>query len=665
MLSKKEMAIVAFLLSRERSYVSSGTLANELGSSDRTIRKYLKNIIAILPEYGARINSKQGYGYCMTIERPMEFDMFWQETIRTKKRLDDVTQLEEAVDREYYLLNKLCFEDAVQDFASLCQELYISQTTLKTVLSDIKKQLALYGISLTSNSKCVQLQGKEADIRHFIMDYFFVNSFNESMYAMVENSFLDDVNFAEITIFVLDACRDAKLKLSDFVMHNLVLHIALMVQRIHSGNQLEGFPISEDIQESIEYQVALNILNRVEEAMGIHFPKEEANYIALHLKVKHSVSDAVLACGHEDSLSRHLRQCIEKAAWQTGMKFQGDHQLLNGLRAHMLPLTTRLENKIPLTNPLTNDVKSNYPEVFALTKSAFSQMPELASYQVCDDEWAYIALHVLAAIERYSNRNKLRVLVVCATGYGSAMMLKNRLEKEFKGRLKIVDVVSYYEISEKALHTIDLIISSISLSQMLFLTPVITVSVLLSEQNIEEIRQFIGDKERLVKDDISLNKMTLKEAEKIAKAVFKEKAVLYFEEPLTKEQALKTMIHCLEEASHANFIQDFQEQVKLRESYSSIVYGDVLAFPHPASPRTYTEQVVVAVCKDPIYWDKDHQEVRFIFLLSPSKGTNGHLKYISPSLVSFVNAPKLQKQFMQEPTYQHLITLFTTIMTEL
>lgn len=453
MLSKKEMAIVAFLLSQERNYVSSGKLAKELGSSDRTIRKYLKNIIEVLPKYGAGIDSKQGYGYCLTIERPVEFDMFWQETIRTKKRLTDVTQLEEAADRERYLLNKLCFEHSTQEFDSLCQELYISQTSLKTLLSDIKKQLAAYDITLESNNKSVQLHGKEADIRHFIMDYFFVNSFNESMYAMVENSFLDDINFAEITIFVLDACRDAKLKLSDFVMHNLVLHIALMIKRFHSGNQLEGFPISDAIQESIEYQVALNILNRVEEALAIHFPKEEANYIALHLKVKHSVRDTIH--GNVDNLSRHLQTCIEKTAWETGMKLDEDLNLFNGLMAHMLPLTTRLENNIQLTNPLTSEIKSNYPEVFALTKSAFSQMPELASYYISDDEWAYITLHILAAIERYSNRNKLKVLVVCATGYGSAMMLKNRLEKEFNGRLKIVDVISYYEINEKRLQNID------------------------------------------------------------------------------------------------------------------------------------------------------------------------------------------------------------------
>lgn len=52
---------------------------------------------------------------------------------------------------------------------------------------------------------------------------------------MVGNTFLEGINFAEIMIIVLDECRDAKLKLSDFVMNNLVLHIALMVQRIRSG----------------------------------------------------------------------------------------------------------------------------------------------------------------------------------------------------------------------------------------------------------------------------------------------------------------------------------------------------------------------------------------------------------------------------------------------
>ncbi len=489
MLSKKELAIITFLIHHKEQFVSSATLAEVIGMSDRTVRKYLKELISSLPEHGAHIISKQGRGYCLEIDHSMAFDIFWQESVTSKKRLADVTQVEESVDREDYVLHKFFFEDAVQDFEELCQELYISRTTLKHVLAGIKERIIPYQLELEIIHQHIQIRGKEEDIRHFIMDYFFVTSFDNTLSTMVGNTFLEGINFAEIMIIVLDECRDAKLKLSDFVMNNLVLHIALMVQRIRSGCPLELFSIPTAIRQSDEYQVALRILYRVEEVMGIRFPKEEANYIALHLKVKHSVGKHWQDDNTDEKLQDHLKACIAKISQLTGMTLETDTNLFQGLLAHMMPLTTRLENHIQLTNPLTEEIKSQYPEIFTLTKQTFSDLLVCQKNDVSDDEWAYISLHLMAAIERYSNRHKLRVLVVCATGYGSAMMLKNRLEKEFEGRLRIVDVISYYEITEERLKTVDLIISSISLANLMFLTPVITVSVFLSNQDIETIRQ--------------------------------------------------------------------------------------------------------------------------------------------------------------------------------
>lgn len=470
MLSKKELAIITFLIHHKEQFVSSATLAEVIGMSDRTVRKYLKELISSLPEHGAHIISKQGRGYCLEIDHSMAFDIFWQESVTSKKRLADVSQVEESVDREDYVLHKFFFEDAVQDFEELCQELYISRTTLKHVLAGIKERIIPYQLELEITHQHIQIRGKEEDIRHFIMDYFFVTSFDNTLSTMVGNTFLEGINFAEIMIIVLDECRDAKLKLSDFVMNNLVLHIALMVQRIRSGCPLELFSIPIAIRQSDEYQVALRILYRVEEVMGIRFPKEEANYIALHLKVKHSVGKHWQDDNTDEKLQDHLKVCIAKISQLTGMILETDTNLFQGLLAHMMPLITRLENHIQLTNPLTEEIKSQYPEIFTLTKQTFSDLLVCQKNDVSDDEWAYISLHLMAAIERYSNRYKLRVLVVCATGYGSAMMLKNRLEKEFEGRLRIVDVISYYEITEERLKTVDLIISSISLANLMFLT---------------------------------------------------------------------------------------------------------------------------------------------------------------------------------------------------
>lgn len=539
--------------------------------------------------------------------------------------------------------------------------MYISRTTLKHVLAGIKERIIPYQLELEITHQHIQIRGKEEDIRHFIMDYFFVTSFDNTLSTMVGNIFLEGINFAEIMIIVLDECRDAKLKLSDFVMNNLVLHIALMVQRIRSGCPLELFSIPIAIRQSDEYQVALRILYRVEEVMGIRFPKEEANYIALHLKVKHSVGKHWQDDNTDEKLQDHLKACIAKISQLTGMTLETDTNLFQGLLAHMMPLTTRLENHIQLTNPLTEEIKSQYPEIFTLTKQTFSDLLVCQKNDVSDDEWAYISLHLMAAIERYSNRHKLRVLVVCATGYGSAMMLKNRLEKEFEGRLRIVDVISYYEITEERLKTVDLIISSISLANLMFLTPVITVSVFLSNQDIETIRQFIGEQEGIKKEVSLPSQMSLAKAEQLLTGVFSPNRFLYLDEKISKEDLLLRMIACLDEAGTEMFVEDFYHQMVLRENYSPVIYGEVLAFPHPANPMTYSEQVVVAICREPLEWDKVHQAVHFVFLLSPSKGHNHRLKYVSPGLASFVNQVELQQTLLEEPNYSKFMTVFTPL----
>lgn len=531
----------------------------------------------------------------------------------------------------------------------------------KTCLAGIKERIIPYQLELEITHQHIQIRGKEEDIRHFIMDYFFVTSFDNTLSTMVGNTFLEGINFAEIMIIVLDECRDAKLKLSDFVMNNLVLHIALMVQRIRSGCPLELFSIPIAIRQSDEYQVALRILYRVEEVMGIRFPKEEANYIALHLKVKHSVGKHWQDDNTDEKLQDHLKACIAKISQLTGMTLETDTNLFQGLLAHMMPLTIRLENHIQLTNPLTEEIKSQYPEIFTLTKQTFSDLLVCQKNDVSDDEWAYISLHLMAAIERYSNRHKLRVLVVCATGYGSAMMLKNRLEKEFEGRLRIVDVISYYEITEERLKTVDLIISSISLANLMFLTPVITVSVFLSNQDIETIRQFIGEQEGIKKEVSLPSQMSLAKAEQLLTGVFSPNRFLYLDEKISKEDLLLRMIACLDEAGTETFVEDFYHQMVLRENYSPVIYGEVLAFPHPANPMTYSEQVVVVICREPLEWDKAHQAVHFVFLLSPSKGHNHRLKYVSPGLASFVNQVELQQALLEEPNYSKFMTVFTPL----
>ena len=53
----------------------------------------------------------------------------------------------------------------------------------------------------------------------------------------------------------------------------------------------------------------------------------------------------------------------------------------------------------------------------------------------------------MAAIERLQERNKLQVLVICSTGYGSAQLLKCRIEKEFSEHIHVVTEMGYFEMN--------------------------------------------------------------------------------------------------------------------------------------------------------------------------------------------------------------------------
>ena len=66
-------------------------------------------------------------------------------------------------------------------------------------------------------------------------------------------------------------------------------------------------------------------------------------------------------------------------------------------------------------------------------------MPIFSKGNLSDDEVAYVALHFMAALERLKEKQKFNILVICATGYGSALMLKNRIVNELGNLVHIVD----------------------------------------------------------------------------------------------------------------------------------------------------------------------------------------------------------------------------------
>lgn len=665
MLSKRETQILKLLFDHKHTYLTSQEIASGIDVSNRTARKYLHLLEDTLKQESlATIEAKQGNGYQLKIEDARRFDEFYLEEVKSQMASKDITTIQESNDRQYYILNRLFFEQSAVYVDAIADELFVSRSTISNDLVEIKKLITPYQIELQSKSnKGIFIVGNEQNIRHFIMNYFFMERLHDNLFAFsMYANLLEGISVEEIVIIVLDECRESQLKLSDFIVYNLVLHIGLAIKRIQNGFFMDiQAPISFD-EDSIEYQTALKILARIEHAVGITFSSEEADFIALHLKNKITAKTIFKkADATEEQIRAQLLETLKAIDQDTPFDLEHDTILIDGLMLHFIPLLTRLQNNSSIENPLLEEIKTQYPDLFELTVNYFSKMPVFKSYQVTEGEWAYLAIHITAAVERYFNEQKTHVLVICATGLGSSQMIKNRLEREFGSRILIEKVISYYEIAEQDLSHIDLVISSINLGNIVLNAPIVNVSVFLGKDDIQKINHEISSNKGshfVAGRKESDRKELVEEQVELIERSFKPDLFYFVGEHSTKDAVLRELISKIEAVEGTDLQENFLKQLKLRESYSSVVFSEFMAVPHPIEALTKEGHVAVAVAPEGITWDKEYQNIQLVFLLSPDKFGKFEIDKVSQMLVEIMEDDTFRKALAFSDTFDNFIKAF-------
>lgn len=635
-----ELELLDLLLDSRSSFLTSQQLAEFTDSSDRTVRKYINLLNDNLKNHGAIVISKKGYGYRLDILDNVLFDDYYSEKKYSSNKFSDVKMLVLNEDRERYIINQLFLEDRQLSLTKLADNLYLSKTTVSHLLTDIRKLLSPYNITIQNKKRYLEVVGDESDIRRFIKNYFFADAFQGSIFSLFEEEILDKTSLSEIISIVIDECRNFQLSIPDYIIHNLVLHLALMIKQIKSGNQIilpEGYDF---LSNTFENSIAAAIKARLETYFQLDLPFQEIDFITVHLRGK-SNKDSNLLRGNVIS-------ALSQLGIELGIHLEDDEALVTNLCTHLQALLARLEKEVKLENPLKESILEKYYLTIIQIRRVFEKLPELSTYHISDDELVYISLHILASMEKLESRLQYRTLVVCATGMGSARFLKNRLERCFSNSLRVDKVISYFELSELDLSQFDVIITSVDLSNMFFLVPVISVSVLLEEGDIKRIEEFLS---------VKANSNKLSDNVVPHLSLFNKEQFLYIEDRLSKEEVLECLLNNIQPSPTEEVRKLFNQQLELRESFGSIVFNDCLAFPHPAKPITIKEQVIVAVLKHPVIWDNTHQDVRIVFLISPSTVRNENIKNLAPVLSAFAEDRQRQEKLLSFPNFEQFITL--------
>lgn len=412
-------------------------------------------------------------------------------------------------ERVLLILSDLCWSDGYLTIQDLADKYFVSRGTINSDIVSIKEYCDKNGINFVSaRGKGIGIDEDEKNRRKYlasiIKEFAYLNqkvNLDMSIYGQWFD--LDEIN--KIQAIVNEVDEIFNVSLTDVAYEALIVHIALSIERFKGGNDDEELP-SEELEniDSLQYKIASTLVEMINEEFNISLGENEIYYIAVHIAAKSGVIVAQEKRG-DNFLEYYCLRLINNVGLLLNVDLSNDKHLFNSLFQHLCACEYRNRNNISLDNPLKDELKNNYKDLFEIVKAVIIDVNEPDVIIPSDDEIAYVMLHFCTAIKRDIKQIKpLRVLVVCATGIGTAELLSLGLKENFN--FEIVDKLAKHQLKdEKYLNDVDLIISTVPLKSRI---PSVVVSPILKEKDIIDIKHFINRLDLVGKLDIKSTKMS-------------------------------------------------------------------------------------------------------------------------------------------------------------
>lgn len=476
-LNERCIEILQYLIKQD-DYVRTEELSNIYGLTDRTIRYDIDRIEMFLVKNGFKYLDRR-HNKGVRLVKDKNLYKFVNSFINSQTPYRYAYSKDE---RFRYIAVKLLECDDPIGISYFENKLSISKSTVLKELDSIEKWLDQRNLKLIRKPRLgISVEGREADKRKAITEITsetistgdIINYVNRKTAQSKISNLQFDILFSNIDVNYLDSlirCAEKELgkEFSDESYGGLITHIALMIKRIQLNKNIYIPDISmESIRGSREYKVSRDMVGRIEKHFGINVPAEEIGYIALHLLGAKVIKadDAKGIIGYEpDGLYNVAETMVNEIERIYNTNF-GDkkRKIIEGLVVHLRPTVYRIKFRLKLTNPIYDEIRMKYNELFLNTRLVVRHLEDYIGEKVDDQEVSYITLHFGAALENIKGHVKKvpRIILVCGTGIGTADMAASQLVNEFN--IEVVDIISCREMGSIREKDYDFIISTVEI----------------------------------------------------------------------------------------------------------------------------------------------------------------------------------------------------------
>lgn len=379
-----------------------------------------------------------------------------------KKRLKKILSTHKVMyvfNSEERVLYLMFYITMAKERITLEKMMTLTNTSRNTVLNDllqIKKYLSYssYEVKLVvTKMRGYYFEGSVAQFITFL--YALLNqifqSRNDIFLQQIKQLLLDHEDsktlvskaFSKATYQLLQQYTQQLSK--TFVESDLIHAIKLFPYFILAMRTTPYLKIDNQLQEvfnRLEYPIAANVMKDLSQMFHIQFSMPDIYFLTLMLLSVRKESD-----GHIDSpvykkLNEDLMVFIENFEWQAQIKLENKDEICRRLLIHFKALLYRKKYNIFTLNPLTNEIKQDYEDLFQIIRSGAKLLEHSLDIQLSDEDLAYIAIH-FGGILRHQKKTLSvdKIVILSEDGHSVQKLLVEQCQK-YLSRVKIVDMIS-------------------------------------------------------------------------------------------------------------------------------------------------------------------------------------------------------------------------------
>lgn len=614
---------------RRSDYVLPETLASHFGVSDRTIRTYVRHANDALKGIASIVNhSNRGYSLTVTDEDALSaweagYDAGFSRSLPQTN-----------AERVNYLLDDLLSRTDWITSGKLAEILYVSPRTISANLKEVEGVLARFDLTLERRPHYgIRVVGPEFKRRICLA--------NTTMSLIAGGGKATDLMLDCVSKCVDDALHAESFEVNSIAYQNLLVHIGVAVLRLRSGNSV---PFDQDrlnkVRSDREYAVAEQIARRIDEAFDIELPDEEIAYIAIHLMGKQILDiteEGEAGAAISDEVWDVVSRMLDVVNSTFHFDFRSDLELRMNLARHIVPLSVRLRYQMSMSNPLLSDIKRRFPLAYSMALESATVLVSEYDAAMSEDEVGYIALALALALERRKAEPvKKNILVVCASGMGSARLLEYQYRKDFGAYLDKVIACDLAQLDRMDFQGIDYVFTTVPIDRVL---PV----------PVRQVGFFLTQDERA--DVHALLRGQHEQDPKIAG--FSPELFFAHLDFGSKDAVLRGL--CERAAAVERIDPAFYDLVCKREELAPTAFGNLVAMPHPVEPTSDRTFVCVGLLDNPIPWGD--QQVQAVFLISIARGEDPPRDFYERLANLFGNEQAI-RELLADQRYERLLQAF-------